>query len=92
MALLDKGKRRQEYIDAICKDYPDIRGDKLKMYYVEEMVNAYLADETHFKKVTQKCKQENAEVFRQPKTEVVGITKIDAPKVEIEDITENVSM
>lgn len=93
MALLSKDTRKKEWLDSICKDFPSINSDKLKRHFVENMIDAYLADEKKFKEVTNQLKKENTDVFKKAPDEVIGITRIEAEEpnkgVTIEEI-ENV--
>lgn len=77
MALLDKDKRKEEWLKQIYQEYPDISTDTLKKHFVEQMVDSYLADEKAFKKQAYKDKTDNAEVFKKAPESIIAITKID---------------
>lgn len=76
MALLNKDTRKQEWLEAIYKDFPDLKRDTLKSHFVDNMIEAYLADEKAFKQQANKDKRDNVEVFKEAPTEIIAISKV----------------
>lgn len=76
-------KQKEKLIEAILKDNPQIRGDALKSYYIEQLVESYLLDpDTFNRKTTEMMKQEkkkkgDVEVRKMPE-EIVCISKVEA--------------
>lgn len=78
MALLNQNNK-EKWIEQIYADYPDLKNDSLKRHYVEQMVDAFLADEKKFKQMTQELKKSGKEYKQEPiPTEIIGIKKIEA--------------
>lgn len=78
MALLNTEQRKNEWREAIFKEYPQFKGDSLKSHLVEQMIESYLADEKKFKEHVNKAKKENQPLFKEAPAEIVAITKIEA--------------
>jgi hypothetical protein len=77
MALLNKNDTKEAWMEGIFKDYPDLKGDTLKRHFIEQMIDAYQADEKKFKAEAYKAKKENLDVFKQAPDEIVAISKIE---------------
>jgi hypothetical protein len=74
-------KQRDKMIDDILKDHPEYGADTLKRYYVEQMVESYLADSDGFnRKATDTEKEEKK---RKKKGEIPSIPKIPEELVMI---------
>lgn len=80
MALLNKDIRKKEWIEAIYKDYPDLKRDTLKAHFIDNMIEAYLADEKAFKQQAYKHKNDNVEVFKEAPHEIIAISKVEDDK------------
>lgn len=91
MALLNENNK-QKWIEQIYADYPMLKGDALKAHFIEQMIDAYIADEKKFKAMTYEHKKNGLD-FKQlaVDTETVpAIGKIEAKEpssVTIEDVT-----
>jgi hypothetical protein len=79
MALLNNKSTKEKWIEQIFNDYPDLKTDTLKHHYIENMIDAYLADEKTFKKMTYELKSKGDEPkLTKVPDEVVCIGKVEA--------------
>lgn len=70
---------KEKWIEHIYADYPDLKTDALKRHYVEQMVDAYIADEKKFKNLTNELKRNGKDYKQEPiPSEIIAITKIEA--------------
>lgn len=81
MAQIDT-KQRDNMIQAILKDYPDLQKDSLQLHYIEQMVESYLLNPDNFKRLTKEVKKKEAKrgqsISKIP-TEIFSISKIESP-------------
>jgi hypothetical protein len=81
-------KQRDQMVNNILQAHPEIKRDPLKKYQVVELVTAYLLDSDEFNKKTSEFeKLEKKGKLDPPKkqpTEIISITKKDAPEPEKE--------
>ena len=91
MALLNNQSTKEKWMEQIFKDYPLLKTDTLKPHYVAQMIDAYLAAEKTFKKMTYALKSKGDEPKpKQVPDEIVCIEKIEAPITPtIEEINES---
>ena len=72
-------KQKNDMLERILFDYPDVKRDVLKRHFVEQMLDAYLADpDTFNKKTTELRKRQKKGDEPQPKhlpEEIVCISK-----------------
>lgn len=87
MALLNTEQRKNEWRQAIYKEYPQFKGDSLKSHLIEQMIESYLADEKKFKEHVNKAKKENQPLFREAPAEIVAISKIEAKEEKAPQVT-----
>jgi hypothetical protein len=80
MALLNNKNTKDKWLEQIFTEYPEFKTDTLKLHYIENMIEAYLADEKNFKKMTYELKKKGDDVDITQKTlePIVSITKIEA--------------
>lgn len=79
MALLNNCNNREKWIEQIYQDFPDLRNDALKRHYVEQMVDAYIADEKKFKNMTQEMRKNGLDFKQEPiPNEILAIGRIEA--------------
>lgn len=99
MAQIDT-KQRDNMIQAILKDYPDLQKDSLQLHYIEQMVESYLLNPENFKRMTKEVKKKEAKRDSLPK-EIVAISKIESngesecegiTNVKVEEVEQNVSI
>lgn len=97
MALLSNENNKQKWLKQIYEDYPMLKGDALKAHFVEQMIDAYIADEKKFKAMTYEMKKKGVEFKQQTLSEdnLPFITRIEAEAkaepstVTVEDVTDN---
>lgn len=78
MALLNNKSEKERWIEQIYNDYPDLKRDTLKQHYVEQMVEAYLADEKKFKSMTHELRKNGLDFKQDPiPEEILSIGKIE---------------
>ena len=79
-------KKKQELIKNILADHPEYRGDSMKVYLVEQMVECYMADPDKFnktmteaEKADKRSKKKGDVVVEEKKVkdEIIAITKIE---------------
>lgn len=68
---------KTKWLNEIFNDHPEVKYDTLKKHIVEQMIDAYLANEKEFKKIAYEAKKNNTELFRTATPEMIAITKID---------------
>lgn len=79
MALLNNHNNREKWIEQIYADYPDLKNDTLKRHYVEQMVDAYIADEKKFKNMTNEMRKKGLDLKQEPiPNEILAIGRIEA--------------
>lgn len=87
MAQIDT-KQRDNMIQAILKDYPDLQKDSLQLHYIEQMVESYLLNPDNFKRLTKEVKKKEAKrgqsISKIP-TEIFSISKIESPVADTVD-------
>ena len=67
---------KEQMLAAIYAEYPTLEYDGLKKYYIEQMVESYIANPKKFKELTYQAKNEKHEHNKLP-TEIYCISKID---------------
>jgi hypothetical protein len=84
MAMINNNNARENWIEQIYNDYPELKNDALKRHYVEQMVDAYIANEKKFKTMTQEMRKNGLDFKQEPiPNEILAIGRIEAEETPI---------
>lgn len=77
-------KEKEKWLNEMLEEYPELKYDTLKRYYIEQMIDCYQANPKMFKECVNNSKKMKIEPKKLP-DEIVCISKVSAEEAKYID-------